>query len=984
MRDIPLNARSVLELVPLQTNTVIAEAGDRSATKGFGKKLAIAGQRYTSNSFLLDGADINDAAGSSGSAAQTVAGLEAVREFRIITNANDAEYGRHTGGVISAVTKSGTNRIHGSLFEFLRNDNLDTAEWEDNAFNKGQKAEFKRNQFGSSLGGAAIRDRTFFFGSYEGMRELKGNTRTYTVPTATVHQGLFGTLQFIRGECVVTFADLGVDPAVRPYLDAYPAQTGELRDSNGCVDPNRADYTANNENLMNQDYYSGRMDHEFSDKDFIFGRIVIDNSDRHLPQFNTSQLAETASRYATIERQHIYSPAMLGRTHLSFNRTSLMSFDISRNDFPPVLRRSLGSEPDVPGIISVTSLTGFGGESTNPKIHNQNTFQLKEDLAYSAGEHSLKFGMQFERFQFNQRSDLYAGGGFLFSDIDEFLENRPSNANFIRPGSDNIRGWRENVIGFYLQDDWNVRPGLTLNLGVRYEFIKVPKEVNGKVATVRDLRDENLYSITDQDTDTGDPYFVNPSLRNVAPRIGLAWSPFGSETTSIRAGFGMFHEQIMPSAYITAGVRMAPYFSVAETLQEDLDPLDLTIDFPNMYNTQRELLIGHLCCKGKLCCKPQADGFQHYVEQPAVYKWNLDIQQQVGGDLTVGAGYTGSRGTHLIRGAVQLNHTQSVMLPNPNGPGERRFILLNPGGALRNPHFNRMEWRISDGTSDYHAFHLTVNKRFSRGLQFQSSYTVSKSTDDASTWNDSTDFGDSDRRAYGLGKDHGLSSFDTRNVWTTNFVVDLPGGNLKGAPGTLFGGWRLSGILRFNAGFPLNPSAQQARSRIVIDGERTDFKMRFVDGPTLDLIPGGNQNPVNPQNPNKYIDLSQFALPLTNCTLDVRLDIMPNPCHANLLPGGKIASTGAFLGNIGRNILISPGVANADVALMKETSLPFLSESSILEFRCELFNLFNRPNFGNPELTLYGRNGLTRSGAGRITATRINARQIQLGLHLAF
>ena len=163
-----------------------------------------------------------------------------------------------------------------------------------------------------------------------------------------------------------------------------------------------------------------------------------------------------------------------------------------------------------------------------------------------------------------------------------------------------------------------------------------------------------------------------------------------------------------------------------------------------------------------------------------------------------------------------------------------------------------------------------------------------------------------------------------------------------------------------------------------------DFTMRFVDGPTLDLIPGGNQNPVNPQNPNKYIDLSQFALPLTNCALDVRFDIMPSPCTANLLSGGKIASTGAFLGNLGRNILISPGVANADVTLIKETSLPFLSESSKLQFRWELFNLFNRPNFGNPELTLYGRNGLIRSGAGRIASTRINARQMQLALRLAF
>ena len=471
MRDIPLNARSFIELaVTATTNTVFAEAGDSSATKGFGRKLAISGQRYSSNSFLLDGADINDAAGTSGSAAQTVAGVETVREFRVVTNAYDAEYGRHTGGVISAVTKSGTNELHGSAFEFMRNDNLDAAKWEDNAFNDGQKAEFKRNQFGGSLGGPIIRDRTFFFGSFEGMREREGNTATYTVPSLALRQA-------------VANGTRAIDPATKPYFEAYPLPNGRV------IDADRADYTISNGNVTNQDYYSGRVDHRFSDADSIFGRITVDNSDRNLPQFNTSQLAETASRYATIEQTHIYSPAVLGRTMFSFNRTSLTFFDIPRDDFPAFLGKSLGSEADVPGIIGITNLTGFGGGSTNPKIHNQNTFQFKEDLSYFKGAHSLKFGAQFERFQFNQRSDFYPGGSFSFSSIGDFLVNRPNTANFIRPGSDDIRGWRENVMGFYLHDDWNVRPGLTLNLGVRYEFIKVPTEVNGKIGTVRDMRD---------------------------------------------------------------------------------------------------------------------------------------------------------------------------------------------------------------------------------------------------------------------------------------------------------------------------------------------------------------------------------------------------------------------------------------------------------------------------------------------------------------
>ena len=427
----------------------------------------------------------------------------------------------------------------------------------------------------------------------------------------------------------------------------------------------------------------------------------------------------------------------------------------------------------------------------------------------------------------------------------------------------------------------------------------------------------------------------------------------------------------MPNAYITAGVRMAPYFSVAETFQENFTPLGLKIDFPNMYTTQRDLLTANIGSK------PQADGFQYEVDQPAVYKWSFDLEQQLFADLTVEAGYSAARGTHLVRGAVMLNYTQSVQLPNPNGSGQRTFILLNPDGALRNPNFNRMRWRVTDATSDYHAFRLSVSKRFSGGFQMQSSYTFSKSTDDTSTWTGSSDFGDSERRGYGLNKDHGLSSFDVRNSWNTNFIYELPGRNLDGAAGALLGGWSVSSVMRFNDGFPIDVDGQRARSRIRINNVNTDFTMRFVDGSSLDLIPGGNQNPIHPQNPDAYIDVSQFRLPMTNCTRDARVDITPSPCDPNL-------PTGQFLGNLGRNAVIGPGVASVDFTLMKETKVSMLGESGSLQFRWELFNLFNRPNFGYPSLQLYDRTGKVPADAGRIEDTRVNARQMQFAVRMSF
>ena len=288
IRDIPLNARSFIELVPLQAGAVLNETGGTGSIFGFGKKLSIAGTRYTSNSFLLDGADINDASGTSGSVAGTMAGVETVREFKVITNAYDAEYGRHTGGVVSAVTKSGKNEMFGSIFEFLRNDNLDAPRWEDNKSPFG-KPEFRRNQFGGSLGGPILKDKTFFFGSYEGLREGKGITDTFTVPGLRMRQGFTPT-----GACA---AGCTVAPGVKPFLDAWPTPN----------QPDRADGTAQRivgeTRITDQNFMTARVDHTFSNSDLIFVRFNRDSSDREDPtgRITTSQQANSKK----IGRAHV-------------------------------------------------------------------------------------------------------------------------------------------------------------------------------------------------------------------------------------------------------------------------------------------------------------------------------------------------------------------------------------------------------------------------------------------------------------------------------------------------------------------------------------------------------------------------------------------------------------------------------------------------------------------------------------------------------
>ena len=811
IQELPLNGRDISQLILLSPNVVQNANGKwGNADKGFGKRYSISGMRGEDNSFLLDGTYINDyyrhhPAGPTGA----LAGVETVREFQTLTSTFSAAYGRALGGVFNAITKSGSNQLHGSVYEFVRNDTLDARNFFDRKAdpNDPRLPPFRRNQFGASVGGPVLRDRTFFFAAYEGYRERLGESSIANVPDLNARNGILpdGTVQ--------------IAPEIVPFLNQYPLPSPNGRNfGNGTQE-----FSFQVSQPTTEDFGQGRIDHQISDNDSIFLRFSADNAERF--RFNEfPDLLETGTivtRLWTVSETHIISPTWINSFRFAYNRV-VPGTDHFFPEVPGTI--NVPGQPDPPGVEPGSGIGVRSGTENPLSGYETKRIAFHDDLNTTIGNHSLQFGGMFERFHYNPFVPFRPYGEWRFGDISDFLQGIPDRFRGTPPElAEFQREIRQSFLALYVQDDWKLTPSVTLNLGVRWEPFTIPTEKSGLI--------DNLRNSSDTATTVGDPFWKNSSWTNFSPRIGIAWSPSASGRTSVRAGFGVFFVPTDSSLYTLAFLRSSRFSP------------NININDPENFPDALAAVTASGFTPGGGGRDVWAMPFED-VDSAHALQYSFTIQQQLGESNVLSVGYSGRQGINLPSNAqfnIPLSEFDGVSLRIPDGAGPI------------NDAFRRIYYISNNANSSYHGLGIGIQRRFSAGLQAQVSYTFSKAIsniDGADTGNHAN-VGNNGSILYGhdINFNRGLSGYHLKNVLTANYTYDLPlGQGMSGFSGHLLSGWQLTGIMTFQSGQPFGV-LQQAPNVTRNYGSRS----------SPNRVPGFTQENTVLGDPNGYFTLDAFT-----------------------------------------------------------------------------------------------------------------------------
>jgi hypothetical protein len=898
IEQLPLNGRNYTDLAYLQPGVLPYPHRDGGSVVAHGLGMSVNGQDPRANVYLLDGTLLNDMTNApAGSAAGTALGMETVQEFRVETNAYSAEFGRMAGGQVNVLTKAGTNAVRGSLFEFHRNDALDAK----NYFDVGDQPPFTRDQFGGTIGGPVRQDKLFYFVGYEGLRENLGRTITSAVPDDNARRGLLPD-PANPGQ----FLNVGVNSAVAPYLNEYPMPNGaNLGDGTAL-------YSFQFDQTLDQDFVQGRVDYNLAPGAQLFARYTLDDAAQNLPldypQFPRAFVSR--NQFLTGEYRQAVTSSLFSTLRFGYSRTRVGQTVEANTPLPPFVPGR-----DLIGNIDVGGLQRFGTQSSVDVRFLQQVTSLQADSAWTRGRHLLKFGGLAEHYHQDMTNPTFSLGTYAFANLRAFMENRATSFIGLTPEATFVREWPFWLAGAYVQDEFRIHPRVTLNAGLRWEFMTLPVDTEG--------RDSTLVELTDRTATTGQLYDA-ADYDNVSPRLGAAWDVTGDGRTSVRGGWGIYYAT-NSSQNLIVTVTNPPYTP--------------RVVYPNPTFPDPPFSRA-----SGLSIRPM----QWDIETPAVHVWNVNLQRELPANFAMTIGYAGSRGYHLLR-----SNDVNTALPTTGADGQPFF----PAGAPRqNTAWTTIELKSSDGDSWYRALIFELRRRWSNGFSFQSSYTWTNSEDttQASTFfSDATNGTTSAFPEYIPDYNRGPSDFNTEHNWVLNLSWDIPWGrDLTGVSGVVLGGWRVSSIATMRSGYPLTVFVQNNRSR-------SQWQPSLGPGIGRDrpsYAPGFGPDNAVTGDPTRWFDPQAFVLQ----------------------PAGTF-------GNTGRGDLTGPDLRTVDLAFSKDSRLG--SSGTSLEVRIEVFNLFNRANFGIPNLTAFAGaadNEPVLGSFGRIRNTVTSARQMQLGVRLRF
>jgi len=1061
VRELPLNGRDWASLATLEPSVIEARTHldvthvGGGGGRGFGDQLSVGGARPTQNSYRLDGAIINDYSNAGpGSVLGKNLGVDAIQEFTVLTSNYSAEYGFTSGGVINAVTRSGTNAFHGAGFDFLRNDKLDAANFFTNASGL-KKNALRQNQFGGSAGWRLFKDRTFLFGAYEGVRKSAGLPVVNCGASAciTISDAVrSGNVENLATGQVVHVP--GIDPTIQKYLALYPHPTpgagcvlvtvsGPLK---GQCNPNVGSAPFLGAQTASENFVTFRADQKISSKDSAFVTYLRDPSIFSSP-LALNDVLQSFSSYrqgAVAEETHIFGPAWVNSFRVALDRTNNLGGNSPNVVNPAAGDPSLGQ---LPGFYS-SAITLTGSQvSVLPPGKNYaasvqdfwgQIFQVYDDVFFTRGTHGLKFGFAFLAYQVDGYTPLANGNGtgtFSFrgayspsvtanggqtataaqlgcfgtsvaatpatladgrnydnscASLVNFLTNQPLRAT--RPvdlSAISKQYLRDKIVAGYIQDDWRLRPNLTVNLGLRYEFATIPTEKNGRMAILPSPTTPLPCLPTPTPSDPScsalDPTSVlrnsfwtrNPTTKNFEPRVGFAWDPFHNSKTAVRGGFGVFDALPLPYELILNSTSQAPYRPTYAALGDNNGGL-----FPSP--PQGVWPYGIPALTGIHVNNPLPRAWRYLdanIKRNYVYQYNFNIQRQLTASTTLLVGYTGSRALHNPFQADSVNTVIPAKVagigyvwPTPYSASltasAQAARLLNP--TTSNIMYNTM-WQ---SRSWYNAMLVRVDKRLSHGFQLLASFTWSKSIDDSSgsTAGDTFQLDSVSEPWYDLSLNRGLSDFDVRRNLVVSGFWNVPTPRGLGVLGErALGGWQLGLITTLADGIPVPISMASDLAGEVIP---TVQPPNTVPGCTVGSIVSSNfRNSLFEFNPNCF-----SLVPRTE-TNSAYCDSAGRGFSAALA-----ASTCANIrGNLGRDVVIGPGLFNMNFSVFKNNYVKAISETFNVQFRVEMFNVLNHTNFApSANLSPFNADGTPTSSFGQLTSTQTDNRVIQLALKVVW